>query len=235
MPYSLAELEERRNAIARRIAELGDLRAGSISNTSGRCGKPNCRCHRPGQPGHGPQGRTRGCGVPQFPATQPGIYRDQRQDLPPAADRGRVRNGAGKKTAEAIRQEVAREVDQLLRVIFQGRRKTGRFDLEAMEMAVRSAMHRAGAAALSELLEFPAPSDAQRTVACPCGELARYRELRCKVVLTAVGLVQVLRPYYYAHAVTPAHFLSMSIWIWRGQNSLPGCAACRPWWEALVR
>ena len=54
MPYSLAELEERRNAIARRIAELGDLRAGSISNTSGRCGKPNCRCHRPGQRGHGP-------------------------------------------------------------------------------------------------------------------------------------------------------------------------------------
>src|SRR5215471_2359446 len=54
MPYSLAELEERRNTIARRIAELGDLRAGSISNTSGRCGKPNCRCHRPGQPGHGP-------------------------------------------------------------------------------------------------------------------------------------------------------------------------------------
>jgi len=54
MPYSLAGLEERRNAIARRIAELGDLRAGSISNTASRCGKPNCRCHRPGQPGHGP-------------------------------------------------------------------------------------------------------------------------------------------------------------------------------------
>lgn len=54
MPDSLAELEQQRNAIAQRIAELGDLRAGSISSTSGRCGKPNCRCHRPGQPGHGP-------------------------------------------------------------------------------------------------------------------------------------------------------------------------------------
>ena len=54
MPDSLAELEQRRNAIAQRIAELGDLRAGSLSSTSGRCGKPNCRCHRPGQPGHGP-------------------------------------------------------------------------------------------------------------------------------------------------------------------------------------
>jgi hypothetical protein len=54
MPLSLAELEERRVAIAQQIAHLGDLRPGSISNTSGRCGKPNCRCHRPGQPGHGP-------------------------------------------------------------------------------------------------------------------------------------------------------------------------------------
>jgi len=53
-----------------------------------------------------------------------------------------LRNGPGKKNAEAIRQEVAREVEQLLRVIFQGRRKTGRLDLEALEMAVRSAMHR---------------------------------------------------------------------------------------------
>lgn len=54
MPDSLAELEQRRNAIAQRIAALGDLRAGSISSTAGRCGKPNCRCHRPGQAAHGP-------------------------------------------------------------------------------------------------------------------------------------------------------------------------------------
>jgi len=54
MPHSLAELEQRREAIAKQIAHLGDLRPGSITNTSGRCGKPDCRCHRPGQPGHGP-------------------------------------------------------------------------------------------------------------------------------------------------------------------------------------
>jgi len=63
-------------------------------------------------------------------------------------------------------------------------------------MAVRSAMHRAGAAALTELLEFPAPANSQRTVACPCGQPAPYRELRSKPVLTAVGQVQVSRPYY---------------------------------------
>ena len=54
MPHSLAELEQRREATAQRIAQLGDLRPGSITSTSGRCGKPCCHCHQPGQPGHGP-------------------------------------------------------------------------------------------------------------------------------------------------------------------------------------
>src|SRR5215216_687591 len=57
MPDSLAELERRRAAIARQIFELGDFRPGSITSTSGRCGKPGCRCHQPGQPVHGPNVR----------------------------------------------------------------------------------------------------------------------------------------------------------------------------------
>jgi hypothetical protein len=61
-------------------------------------------------------------------------------------------------------------------------------------MLVRSAMHRAGAAALTELLRFPVPD--QRTMPCPCGQQARYRELRSKTVLTAVGPVEVSRPWY---------------------------------------
>ena len=54
---SLPELEARRAELAKEFARLGDLRSGSISNNSGRCGKPNCRCHRPGQPVHGPNPR----------------------------------------------------------------------------------------------------------------------------------------------------------------------------------
>jgi hypothetical protein len=83
-----------------------------------------------------------------------------------------------------------------LRVIFNARRKTGRLDLEALEMAVRSAMHQAGAAALTELLQFPAPAAGQRSLPCFCGQPAHYRELRSKPVLTAVGQVEVSRPYY---------------------------------------
>ena len=54
MPESLADLERRRTVLAQQISQLGDLRPGSITGTSGRCGKPSCRCHQPGQPAHGP-------------------------------------------------------------------------------------------------------------------------------------------------------------------------------------
>jgi hypothetical protein len=81
-------------------------------------------------------------------------------------------------------------------VIFAGQRKTGRVDLEAIEMAVRSAFHHAGAAALTELLQFPAPAADQRQIACRCGHSARYQGLRSKPLLTAVGPAEVSRPYY---------------------------------------
>ena len=57
MPLSLPELQQRRELIAQQIGQLGDLRPGSVTSTSGRCGKPECRCHRPDEPGHGPNFR----------------------------------------------------------------------------------------------------------------------------------------------------------------------------------
>lgn len=61
---------------------------------------------------------------------------------------------------------------------------------------MRSAMHQAGAAALSELLKFDPPGPEQRQLPCACGHTARYMELRSKVVVTAVGEAECLRPYY---------------------------------------
>jgi hypothetical protein len=51
---SLADLESRRAAVQSQLAQLGDLRAGSITGTGGRCGNPNCHCHQPDDLGHGP-------------------------------------------------------------------------------------------------------------------------------------------------------------------------------------
>jgi hypothetical protein len=102
----------------------------------------------------------------------------------------------GKKTAAAIHQEITREIDTLLTRVFAARHTTGQLDLEAIEMLVRSAMHHAGANALTELLRFPTPTAEQRTVSCACGQQASYRELRTKPVLTAVGQAEMSRPYY---------------------------------------
>jgi hypothetical protein len=57
MPQSLGDLEQQRSAILHQLTELGDFRPGSITTTSGRCGKANCRCHRTGELPHGPTDR----------------------------------------------------------------------------------------------------------------------------------------------------------------------------------
>src|SRR5438045_8679949 len=54
MPDSLVDLENRRASVQLQITQLGDMRSGSITGTGGRCGNPNCHCHRAGDPGHGP-------------------------------------------------------------------------------------------------------------------------------------------------------------------------------------
>jgi len=69
-------------------------------------------------------------------------------------------------------------------------------DFEAIEMAIRSSLHQAGAAALTELLRFDPPGREQRQLLCACGHTARYVEVRSKTVLTAVGEAECLRPYY---------------------------------------
>ena len=53
-PKTLETLERQRDDIISQLAALGDLRGGSITATTGRCGKPNCHCHQPKDPGHGP-------------------------------------------------------------------------------------------------------------------------------------------------------------------------------------
>ena len=54
MTDSLFTLEAQRAQTQLQISRLGDMRSGSISGTSGRCGKPTCHCHQPDDPGHGP-------------------------------------------------------------------------------------------------------------------------------------------------------------------------------------
>ena len=91
---------------------------------------------------------------------------------------------------------MTREVNQLLGRVFAQRRKEGRTDLEAVESGLRVALHQAGAAALSQLLQFEAPAADQRQLPCPCGHHAQYQEVRSKPLLTIVGPARLSRPYY---------------------------------------
>jgi hypothetical protein len=81
-----------------------------------------------------------------------------------------------------------------LEVIFAGQHKSGRCDLEAVEMATRAASHQLGAKVLERLLS--APAECQLPVACDCGHAARFHQMRPKQVLTVLGPITIERPYY---------------------------------------
>lgn len=61
---------------------------------------------------------------------------------------------------------------------------------------MRAALHLAGASALSELLQFEAPSPDQRQLPCACGHQAQYQDLRSRPVLTVAGWARMKRPWY---------------------------------------
>jgi hypothetical protein len=54
MAESLPLLESRRTDLLRALANLKDMRPGSVVGAVFRCGKPSCHCARPEDPGHGP-------------------------------------------------------------------------------------------------------------------------------------------------------------------------------------
>lgn len=96
---------------------------------------------------------------------------------------------------------MAREIQTFLQVIFAADRRAEGTDLEAVEMAARDALHRAGAAVLSQLLDGEQSLHATH-VPCECGQQAQYYDLRCKQIMTVLGKSELKRAYYvcpYCH------------------------------------
>jgi hypothetical protein len=110
----------------------------------------------------------------------------------------------GKKTAAAVHQEISRELDTLLPRIFAERRKAGELDIEAVELALRTALHSAGAAGLTELLRQPGP--VQTGIPCACGGQARYKDMRFKPILTVLGPAKMFRAYYWCSRCRQGQF-----------------------------
>jgi hypothetical protein len=78
--------------------------------------------------------------------------------------------------------------------VFAAQRQGQGLDLEAVEMATRDGLHRAGAAVLSRLLSVSGGHPNQ--VACACGGQAHYHDTRPKKLLTMLGPVEFERAYY---------------------------------------
>ena len=80
-----------------------------------------------------------------------------------------------------------------MEMAFADRHRQG-VNLEAMEIAIRAAMHQAGASVLEELLNTQMPPEPE--VACGCGQKARLHQMRPKQILTALGRIRIERAYY---------------------------------------
>lgn len=78
--------------------------------------------------------------------------------------------------------------------MFAARRKDTGLDLEAIEMATRAGVHRAGSAILTGVLAEDGGHAGQ--VACGCGQQARYHDHRPKQLLTVLGSLHFNRAYY---------------------------------------
>lgn len=126
----------------------------------------------------------------------------------------------GKKTTIAVHQEITREIDALLPRIFAERRRTDGLDVEAVELAWRTALHAAGAAALTQLLRIPRP--VLTSVPCPCGGKARYKDMRRKPILTVLGPAQMLRAYYWCSSCRQGQFPADTAWDIEDTEFSPG-------------
>lgn len=102
------------------------------------------------------------------------------------------------------------------------RRQSGCIDLEAFEMAVRTTVLQTGAAVLSDLLRYEAPSVEQRKLPCPCGQTAFYRELRSRKLLTVVGETTLTRPWYLCPSCHQGQFPADREWDAEKTNFSPG-------------
>ena len=134
-----------------------------------------------------------------------------------------------KKTALTIQAEITREIAAWAGRVFIERNKTGQTDLEALEVVLRSLLHRAGAAALTQLPRFAEPGADRREIPCACGHKARYRELRSRRIVTVLDEAELTRPpTTSARTVTTGGSRPTPVWMWTARTSLPACGECLP-------
>lgn len=105
-------------------------------------------------------------------------------------------------------------------MIFAERRKTGTLDLEAVELTLRTALHRAGAGSLTELLRQQPPTPP--SLPCRCGGKARCKGMRSKPIVTVLGRAEMLRAYYWCSRCRQGQFFTDTALDIEGTEFSPG-------------
>jgi hypothetical protein len=151
------------------------------------------------------------------------------------ATRRNVSNAAGKETADAIRQEVAREVEQLLRIIFRDRKTGSPVDLEAIalkrdcfatiETSIRFVMHHAGAGALTQLLQFGEPDADHSTVLVPVATWHATKNCAARPSSACWGQFRSGAPTTYARIAPKGNTPPTESWGMRRLQALVGPSA----------
>jgi len=91
---------------------------------------------------------------------------------------------------------VAREIDRLVARVLQDGQRLGHLDLEASEMALRTALHQLGGRVLEQLLNADGGDYRGPHLPCGQGHQAQFVDYREKEVLTVLAPVKVRRAYY---------------------------------------
>ena len=144
------------------------------------------------------------------------------KDLRAAASERSGAIAPGKKTAEAIRKEVSREVDATAAHHFPRPQSDWPTRSGSVETAIR-VRHASGRGLRADATAaIRAAGCRTPDVPCSCGHAARFKELRQKSFLSVVGTVEVRRPYYLcAHCSQGQHPVDGELGI-AGLESSPG-------------
>jgi len=221
----LDDLEQRRAELYTQLAGTGDFRPGSVNETWRRCGKPNCACAQPGNPGHGPRylwtrsadGRTRTrqlaaaeldkarrevAAYKQFVAVSEQIVQVNEAicEARPASAAGPGVQG-GPDGDEQLGPLIAGLREQMsaeiARLAAEAARSLGcGAGMQAAETVIRAGMLKLGGSMLEQLLAAD-PGYRGPRADCGAGHQAEFISCRDKTVDTVLGPVTLSRAWYH--------------------------------------
>lgn len=215
-PLDLNTLRLQRDQLQAQLAQIGDMRPGSLVPRFRKCGKPACHCAKKGSMGHGPSyslthpisGKTvtriipAGAAVDRTRAQLEEYHRFRRlvQQFTTVSEQvcdlqlrqSELDDTKKKSTLDGLlAAEILWDIEALV-----GRQSLAELDLEALESAVRRQALRLAGRAIEQRLNADHSDAGQSHIRCPCGQSARYAGRREKLFTSVLGPLKLERAYF---------------------------------------